>query len=49
MKNLFCNLLMAVMLVLVIAQYACANEDIIAAGISGINDKDVWIEEFDDE
>ena len=27
MKNLFCILLMAVMLVLVIAQYACADEE----------------------
>ena len=27
MKNLFCILLLAVMLVLVIAQYACADEE----------------------
>ena len=27
MKNLFCILLLAVMLVLVIAQYACAEEE----------------------
>ena len=30
MKNLFCILLMAVMLVLVIAQYACADEEKVA-------------------
>jgi len=30
MKNLFCILLLAVMLVLVIAQYACADEEKVA-------------------
>ena len=30
MKNLFCILLMAVMLVFVIAQYACADEEKVA-------------------
>ena len=29
--------------------YAAELDRIIAAGISGANDKDVWIEEFDDE
>ena len=29
--------------------YSAELDRIIAAGISGINDKDIWIEEFDDE
>lgn len=40
MKNLFCILLLAVMLVLVIAQYACADEEKVAPILYGFDGRD---------